>query len=153
MASVSFYGKCGLTHDAERAFAEISGAGHRVVERVDIRVGIVRAYLFRSLAFDNMRLAESSSIHSPSPLVLFTCTHGGLVDMGLEYFNSMEEMHGIEPRLDHYVCLFDLLGRADPRLVEAMEILETMLVSPNASIYKTLRQRAELIGLCLLGKI
>ncbi|KAJ1384977.1 Tetratricopeptide-like helical domain superfamily [Sesbania bispinosa] len=39
-------------------------------------------------------------------------SHGGLLDMGLEYFYSMENTYHITPKLDHYVCLVDLLGRA-----------------------------------------
>ncbi|CAK7338721.1 unnamed protein product [Dovyalis caffra] len=134
---VALYGKCGITHDAQRAFAEISEPD--IVSWNGLISGLASyGHISSALsAFDEMRLTGVK----PDPVtflsVLFTCTHGGLADMGLEYFNSMREMHGIEPQLDHYVCLFDLLGRAG-RLEEAMEILETMPFRPNASIYKTL---------------
>lgn len=134
---VSFYGKCGLTHDAERAFAEISEPD---IVSWNGLISVLASYGHISSAlsaFDDMRLTGVKPDSVTFLLVLFTCTHGGLVDMGLEYFNSMKEMHGIDPQLDHYACLFDLLGRAG-RLEEAMEILETMPIRPNASIYKTL---------------
>ncbi|KAF8028829.1 hypothetical protein BT93_E1480 [Corymbia citriodora subsp. variegata] len=44
--------------------------------------------------------------------VLTACSHGGLVDAGISIFNSMQQEHGIEPLLDHYVCIIDCLGRA-----------------------------------------
>ncbi|XP_059635033.1 pentatricopeptide repeat-containing protein At1g31430-like isoform X2 [Cornus florida] len=44
--------------------------------------------------------------------VLSACSHGGLVEEGRWYFNSMREMYQIEPKLEHYGCLIDLLGRA-----------------------------------------
>jgi pentatricopeptide repeat protein len=148
---VSFYGKCGLTHDAERAFAEISEPD---IVSWNGLISVLASYGHISSAlsaFDDMRLTGVKPDSVTFLLVLFTCTHGGLVDMGLEYFNSMKEMHGIEPQLDHYVCLFDLLGRAG-RLEEAMEILETMPIRPNASIYKTLLAACKVHRIVPLGE-
>ncbi|CAL2275095.1 unnamed protein product [Prunus armeniaca] len=51
------------------------------------------------------------------------CSHGGLVDEGRKFFNSMRKMYEIEPKLEHYACLFDLLGRAG-LLDEAEETVE-----------------------------
>jgi pentatricopeptide repeat protein len=148
---VSFYGKCGLTHDAERAFAEISEPD---IVSWNGLISVLASYGHISSAlsaFDDMRLTGVKPDSVTFLLVLFTCTHCGLVDMGLEYFNSMKEMHGIEPQLDHYVCLFDLLGRAG-RLEEAMEILETMPMRPNASIYKTLLAACKVHRIVPLGE-
>ncbi|KAL1195043.1 Pentatricopeptide repeat-containing protein [Cardamine amara subsp. amara] len=44
--------------------------------------------------------------------VLSGCSHAGLVKEGLEIFNSMVELHGVIPNVDHFSCLVDLLGRA-----------------------------------------
>ncbi|KAG7560256.1 Pentatricopeptide repeat [Arabidopsis thaliana x Arabidopsis arenosa] len=44
--------------------------------------------------------------------VLSACSHAGLVKEGLEIFNSMVEIHGLIPNVDHFSCLVDLLGRA-----------------------------------------
>ncbi|KAG1334099.1 pentatricopeptide repeat-containing protein [Cocos nucifera] len=44
--------------------------------------------------------------------VLNACSHGGLVDEGRYYFDAMKRVHQIEPKLEHYGCLVDLLGRA-----------------------------------------
>ncbi|XP_023638184.1 pentatricopeptide repeat-containing protein At3g49740 isoform X2 [Capsella rubella] len=44
--------------------------------------------------------------------VLSACSHAGLVEEGLEIFNSMVEYHGLIPNTDHFSCLVDLLGRA-----------------------------------------
>jgi pentatricopeptide repeat protein len=43
--------------------------------------------------------------------VLSACSHGGLVDQGWHYFNSMIHDHNIIPRIDHYGCMVDILGR------------------------------------------
>lgn len=44
--------------------------------------------------------------------VLNACSHGGLVEEGRRHFDSMTEVYQIEPKLEHYGCLIDLLGRA-----------------------------------------
>ncbi|KAI3445561.1 hypothetical protein Pfo_002226 [Paulownia fortunei] len=54
--------------------------------------------------------------------VLSACSHGGLVEEGRRYFDSMTKVYQIEPKLEHYGCLIDLLGRAG-LLDEAEDII------------------------------
>ncbi|GJT16356.1 pentatricopeptide repeat-containing protein [Tanacetum coccineum] len=44
--------------------------------------------------------------------VLNACSHGGLVEEGWKHFTSMKSVYQIEPKIEHYGCLIDLLGRA-----------------------------------------
>ncbi|KAF2315546.1 hypothetical protein GH714_040053 [Hevea brasiliensis] len=117
---VDLYGKCGLLNDARRAFTEINKPD--VVSWNGLISGLAsNGYVSSALsAFDDMRLTGVKPNSVTFLSVLFTCSHGGLVDLGLQYFYSMREMHDVEPQLDHYVCLVDLLGRAG-RLEEAMD--------------------------------
>ncbi|KAK7843208.1 pentatricopeptide repeat-containing protein [Quercus suber] len=55
--------------------------------------------------------------------VLSACGHGGLVKEGRQFFNSMTKQYEIEPKLEHYGCLIDLLGRAG-KLDEAEKLIE-----------------------------
>ncbi|KAI3845508.1 hypothetical protein MKW92_033144 [Papaver armeniacum] len=73
--------------------------------------------------------------------VLSACTHAGLVDKGIEYFNSISEKHGLSHIVDHYACLVDLLGRSG-RLDEAEEIVDKMPMKPSKYIW------ASLLGNC-----
>ncbi|KAK9280137.1 hypothetical protein L1049_013824 [Liquidambar formosana] len=50
--------------------------------------------------------------------VLTACSHGGLVEEGLGYFESMITDHGMTPNVKHCACIVDLLGRAG-RLADA----------------------------------
>ncbi|GKC85079.1 pentatricopeptide repeat-containing protein [Tanacetum coccineum] len=61
--------------------------------------------------------------------VLSACTHSGLVDEGKEWFEKMQEF-GINPRIEHYGCMIDLLGRAGC-LDEAEKIMNTMPFEVN----------------------
>ncbi|KAL5704107.1 hypothetical protein ACHQM5_022580 [Ranunculus cassubicifolius] len=69
--------------------------------------------------------------------VLSACNHAGLVDEGLQIFDRMEEKYGIEPKVEHYSCLVDLLCRAG-RIGEAMNMLESMPVKPDSVLWGSL---------------
>ncbi|CAH9116946.1 unnamed protein product [Cuscuta epithymum] len=55
--------------------------------------------------------------------VLSSCSHGGLVDEGREYFSSMTRDYGLQPSGKHYSAMVDLFGRAG-RLEEAYEFIK-----------------------------
>ncbi|XP_027353337.1 pentatricopeptide repeat-containing protein At5g06540-like [Abrus precatorius] len=57
--------------------------------------------------------------------VLSACRHGGLIDVGRKIFSSIEMVYGIEPKIEHYGCLVDLLGRGG-KLLEAVELVKGM---------------------------
>jgi pentatricopeptide repeat protein len=77
--------------------------------------------------------------------VLSACSHGGLVERGLELFESMKRDYRIEPRLEHYGCMVDLLGRAG-KLAEAEKFVNEMHMKPNAPIW------GALLGACRIHK-
>ncbi|XWS59333.1 hypothetical protein CRYUN_Cryun08bG0112900 [Craigia yunnanensis] len=77
--------------------------------------------------------------------VLSACSRGGLVGEGLELFESMKRDYGIEPRLEHYGCIVDLLSRAG-KLAEAEKFVLEMPVKPNAPI------SGALLGACRIHR-
>ncbi|KAL4320936.1 hypothetical protein HN51_065107 [Arachis hypogaea] len=54
--------------------------------------------------------------------VLVACSHGGLIDEGHKYFQSMIRDYGIMPQGKHYAAIVDLLGRAG-KLREAYDFV------------------------------
>ncbi|PRQ46486.1 putative tetratricopeptide-like helical domain, DYW domain-containing protein [Rosa chinensis] len=62
--------------------------------------------------------------------VLAACSHAGFVDEGLSHFNSMSEVYGIQPSIEHYGCMVDVLGRAG-RIAEAEELIQKMRMKPD----------------------
>ncbi|KAG9442313.1 hypothetical protein H6P81_018167 [Aristolochia fimbriata] len=77
--------------------------------------------------------------------VLCACSHGGLVDQGRSYFYSMSSVYGIEPKMEHYGCMVDLLGRSG-RLEEALSLIEGMPIEPEPGIW------GALFGACMIHK-
>lgn len=148
---VDMYGKCGCIHDAHRAFREINepdvASWNGLISGLASNGNISSALS----AFEDMRLVGVKPDSVTFLVVLFACSHGGLVDLGLEHFHSMRDTHGIAPQLDHYVCLIDLLGRSG-RLEEAMGVMKSMPFRPDALIYKTLLSASKLHGNVPLGE-
>ncbi|EPS62011.1 hypothetical protein M569_12781, partial [Genlisea aurea] len=68
--------------------------------------------------------------------LLSACAHAGLLDQGLKYFELMQKAYNIEPGVEHYGCIVDLLGRAG-KIPEAMEVIEGMEVEPNVEIWSS----------------
>lgn len=69
--------------------------------------------------------------------VLNACNHAGLVDAGRRYFDMMTNEYKMEPSVEHYGCLVDILCRAG-HLEEAKNIIENMPISPNTVIWMSL---------------
>eukprot|EP01018_Ginkgo_biloba_P019271 Gb_14392 [translate_table: standard] len=69
--------------------------------------------------------------------VLSACSHAGLVDEGWQYFYCMSRDYSIAPRVEHYACMVDLLGRSG-LLDEAYEFITKMPLEPNATVWGAL---------------
>ncbi|KAJ9702462.1 hypothetical protein PVL29_004279 [Vitis rotundifolia] len=66
--------------------------------------------------------------------VLSACAHAGLLNEGLGYFESMERDDNIEPGVEHYGCLVNLLGLSG-RLDQALELIKKMPMKPDLAIW------------------
>lgn len=77
----------------------------------------------------------------PTPIsfvsVLGACSHSGLVEEGKSLFVSMVKEYGIDPSVEHYACMVDLLGRAN-RFDEATKIIDNMRDEAGAKVWGSL---------------
>lgn len=69
--------------------------------------------------------------------VLSACRHAGLIDEGRTIFDSMHKKHHLEPGLEHYTCMVDLLGRAG-LFDEILHLIEAMPLEPDARVWGSL---------------
>ncbi|KAK7318546.1 hypothetical protein RJT34_03249 [Clitoria ternatea] len=83
--------------------------------------------------------------------VLQACAHGGLLERGLECFNMMTQKYGINPGIDHFSCMVDLLGRRG-HLREALEIIESLPFEPDAGIWSALLSACKVHGKMEMGR-
>ncbi|XP_044391958.1 pentatricopeptide repeat-containing protein At5g52850, chloroplastic [Triticum aestivum] len=93
--------------------------------------------------FEDMTLAGAQPDSITFSAVLYACTHGGFVDIGINHFNSMRNSFGVSPQRSHYTLFLDMLGRAG-RLTEAACTIEAMPIRPDVSMYKNLLAFCEL---------
>lgn len=69
--------------------------------------------------------------------VLSCCAHAGLVEKGRDLFASMTSNHQIEPKLEHYGCMVDILGRSGC-VKEAYDLIASIPMKPNATLWGSL---------------
>ncbi|MQL97563.1 hypothetical protein Taro_030250 [Colocasia esculenta] len=77
--------------------------------------------------------------------ILSACSHGGLLAHGRRYFTDMSLLYGIKPKLAHYGCMVDLLGRAG-HLDEALLLIKNMPMDPSPGVW------GALFGACMIHK-
>ncbi|KAJ9189767.1 hypothetical protein P3X46_001021 [Hevea brasiliensis] len=69
--------------------------------------------------------------------VLSACSHAGLLDEGWYWFNAMNHKFNVEPGVEHYSCIVDLLGRAG-YLNEAYDLIKRMRTKPDYVLWGSL---------------
>jgi pentatricopeptide repeat protein len=83
--------------------------------------------------------------------VLSACSHSGLVDQGYHYFRSLESEYGTTPKIEHYACMVDILGRAG-HLEEAVMLIKKMPMCPNEVVLGSLLGSCNAHGKLQLGE-
>ncbi|KAL7081938.1 hypothetical protein ACP275_14G069500 [Erythranthe tilingii] len=148
-ALVDMYGKCGSIEDCERAFfmlpnrnlicwnALIGGYAHQ--GRADVALE-----LFREMTYPPNYVTFVC--------VLTACSRGGLVNEGLDIFDSMKSKYGVNPGAEHYACVVDMLGRAG-QVERAHSFIQQMRIRPTISIWGALLGACKMHGKSELGKI
>ncbi|ESQ48463.1 hypothetical protein EUTSA_v10022068mg [Eutrema salsugineum] len=147
---VDMYLKCGLVDEAEKCFDEMQSRD------VISWTVMITGYGKHGLGKKAVCVFNKMLRHNIEPddvcylAVLSACSHSGLVKEGEELFSKLLETRGIKPRVEHYACVVDLLGRAG-RLKEAKHLIDTMPVKPNVGIWQTLLSGCRLHGDIKLG--
>ncbi|XP_073107105.1 putative pentatricopeptide repeat-containing protein At5g09950 [Elaeis guineensis] len=134
-ALVDMYSKCGRVDYASRVFRFMS------LRNEFSWNSMISAYARHGLGeealevFKEMQCRNQRPDHVTYVGVLSACSHAGLVEEGLKYFESMGD-YGLVPRMEHYSCMIDLLGRAG-KLDKVEEFVKGMPMSPNVLIWRT----------------
>ncbi|KAL5732195.1 hypothetical protein ACHQM5_004842 [Ranunculus cassubicifolius] len=135
-AVIDMYSKCGSVYSALRVFenTQTKNVGHWTSMIVGLAFhGYAEASL---ILFSEMLNAGVKPNHVTFVGVLSACSHGGLVEQGIRHFNLMRT-YDVEPRIQHYGCLVDLLGRAN-LIQEAKILIDKIPMEPGIVIWSTL---------------
>ncbi|KAG9451264.1 hypothetical protein H6P81_011229 [Aristolochia fimbriata] len=83
---------------------------------------------------------------------LSACNHGGLVIEGKKCFQRMIMDYGFSPRIEHFGCMIDLLGRAG-LLSEASELIKNLPVEKDATAWRSFLAACRIHGDVELGEL
>ncbi|KAJ4800652.1 Pentatricopeptide repeat-containing protein [Rhynchospora pubera] len=133
-ALVDMYGKCGCFTEAQWIFENLSDKSLSTWNSLINCFALQGHSEIAVSTFDRMQ--ESGVVPDEITFVglLNACTHGGFVNQGLSYFYNMTLEYGIEPSIEHYGCVIDLLSRAG-RFIEAIDIINNMKIKPDEVIW------------------
>ncbi|PON72117.1 DYW domain containing protein [Parasponia andersonii] len=150
-ALISMYSRCGNVEAAFKLFSEMEN--RNIISWTSIVTGFSKhGFAQRALAlFHEMLDSGISPNEITFTAVLSACSHAGLLSEGWKHFKSMYPKHGIVPRMEHYACMVDLLGRSGS-LSEALEFINSMPFMADALIWRTFLGACRVHGNIELGK-
>ncbi|XP_050223681.1 pentatricopeptide repeat-containing protein At3g03580 [Mercurialis annua] len=135
-ALIEMYSKCGNLKYCVRVFE------HMKAKDVVTWTALISAYGMYGegknalRAFEEMEAAGIIPDYIAFVSVIYACSHSGLVEEGLACFERMKD-YSIEPRIEHYACVVDLLSRSG-QLSKAEQFIGSMPLKPDASIWGSL---------------
>ncbi|XP_022635452.1 pentatricopeptide repeat-containing protein At1g08070, chloroplastic [Vigna radiata var. radiata] len=137
-ALINMYAKCGQIENAYHVFRIIC---HR--RNIGDWNSMISGLALHGLAREAIELFQEMEREKLKPDditflgILSACNHRGLMDEGQFYFETMQMKYKIVPKIQHYGCIVDLLGRSGC-LEQALEVIHDMPFEPDALIWKAI---------------
>lgn len=134
---VHMYGMCGDLEDARKCFDRV------VFKDVVSWNSIIMAYAVHGYGrisiclFSEMITSGVNPNKSTFVSVLAACSICGMIDEGWDHFNSMKREYGIDPGIEHYGYMLDLIGRTG-NFSSAKRFIEEMPFVPTSRIWGSL---------------
>ncbi|MFQ6620474.1 hypothetical protein Gotur_000658 [Gossypium turneri] len=150
-ALIDMYAKCGSIGRALKVFQDMR---EKDVSTWNSVIGglAIHGHAEESInLFTEMRRSKVRPNEITFVGVLVACSHAGRVNEGRQYFKLMRDGYNIEPNIRHYGCMVDMLGRAG-LLDEAFKFIDSMVIEPNAIIWRTLLGACRIHGNVELGR-
>ncbi|XP_021731813.1 pentatricopeptide repeat-containing protein At5g50990-like [Chenopodium quinoa] len=151
-AIIDMYAKCGKIEIAKEFFDGCRSSS------VSVWNSMITGLAVHGLATDAISVffrLEEEKIYPDSITflgILVACSHCGLVELGKKYFDMMNRKFSIEPELEHYGTMVDILGRAG-QLDEAYATIRAMPMQPDVVIWKALLSACRTYRNAPLGEI
>lgn len=134
---VYMYAKCGHLGTAQEIFDRM------IFRDISSWNTIIMAYAMHGFGrrstqlFSEMRDKGIQPNESTFVSLLTACSVSGMVNEGWKYYTSMKIEYGIDPGIEHYGCMLDLLGRTG-NLDRAKSFIDEMPLLPTARIWGSL---------------
>ncbi|KAH7573148.1 hypothetical protein JRO89_XS03G0077500 [Xanthoceras sorbifolium] len=145
-ALIDMYSKCGSLDSARRVFEDSSFHKDAISWSSMISgYGLHGKGEEAVLLYDKMLLLGGKPDMITIVGVLSACGKSGLINEGLNIYDSVINVYGIKPTTEICACVVDLLGRAG-KLDRAFDFIKTMPVEPSPSIWGALVSASVLHG-------
>lgn len=151
-ALIDMYCKCGAVEKALEVFHEMKNKDS--VSWTSVISGLaVNGFVNQAFEIFSLMLRDGvQPTHGSFMGILLACTHAGMVDEGLKYFESMNKVYGLTPHMKHYGCIVDLLSRSG-YLDRAYEFIKAMPLVPDVVVWRILLSACKLHGNVVLAEI
>lgn len=136
-ALIDMYSKCGKMDEARCVFDRMYDKDVVSWNAMIVGYGIHGRGMDAILLFQDMQNRSYKPDQITFIALLSACSHSGLVTEGKHLFSVMSQEFCIVPKIDHYFCMVDLLGRAG-LLDEAHKLITTMPFEPDAHLWNAL---------------
>ncbi|CAN8300220.1 unnamed protein product [Cochlearia groenlandica] len=148
---IDMYAKCGDINDARLVFDNMMERNE--VTWTSLMTGYgMHGYGEEALGiFDEMCKLDFKLDGVTLLVVLYACSHSGMIDQGMKYFDRMKNDFGVSPGPEHYACMVDLLGRSG-RLDAALRLIEEMPMEPQPIVWVALLSCCRIHGKVELGE-
>lgn len=137
VALIDMYSKSGRIESAIAVFENIE---RKSIDHWNAMIGGLAIHGMGEMAFNFLLEMEKDSV-KPDDItfigVLNACGHAGLLKEGLVCFELMQRVYEVEPKVQHYGCMVDILSRAG-HVEAAKKLVEAMPIEPNNVIWRTL---------------
>ncbi|RZC43525.1 hypothetical protein C5167_036466 [Papaver somniferum] len=149
---IDMYAKCGSIQSAKQVFDSVNPKSLASWNAI-ISGLAMHGHVDSSLELFTKMVDEGTEPNDITFIaVLSSCSHGGLVEQARQYFHSMVNDYKIPPKLQHYGCMIDLLGRAG-LFCEADSLIKSMEMKPDAAILSSLLGACKLHGKVELAEV
>ncbi|XP_022727017.1 pentatricopeptide repeat-containing protein At2g21090 [Durio zibethinus] len=149
---IDMYSKCGSLKFGKRIFYLTNNKQDPVLWNTMISALAQHGHGEEAVKmFDDMVKQGVKPDRTTFVVIVNACSHSGLVQEGLRFFECISSDHGIIPDQQHYACLIDLLGRAG-FFDQLMNHLEKMPCKPDSRVWNALLGVSRIHGNIELGR-
>lgn len=133
---MDMYGKCGNIGSLTKVFERMTDKNIITWTVLISALGVNGRPLEALERFREMELTGFKPDGILFGAVLTACRHGGLVIKGMELFQLMKTHYGVEPEMDHYHCMVNLLTQ-NGYIEEAEKMIANMPFTPSAALWRS----------------
>ncbi|WCJ17661.1 Tetratricopeptide repeat (TPR)-like superfamily protein [Euphorbia peplus] len=142
---IEMYGKCGSMTDAKRVF------DHMAERDMDTWHLMINGYALNNIGDEGLQMFEQMRTLGFKPTeetflaVLSACASADAVEEGFLHFESMKNEYGINPGIQHYLGVIDILGKCG-YVNEIEEYVQKLPFDATVEIWESFKKYARFHG-------